>query len=136
LGEFLKTLESTPMTRSFKMLTLQAMLNRKALPGAVGIKELAGEFRRLALGSAILLADVGEDVNDTDKLCRYLEKNPVAAWAGGRGTGGKPHFAYVQGVFSSTFTVADDLRPEFHELAKEVIEWRLAAYLRREEKER
>jgi hypothetical protein len=133
LGDFLKTLETTPMTRSFKMLTLQAMLNRKALPGSVGIQELAAEFQRLASASAILLSDVGEDVNDTDRLCRYLEKNPVAAWSGGKGTGGKPYFAYDRGVFSSTFTVAAELRPEFHELVREVIEWRLAAYLKREE---
>jgi serine/threonine protein kinase len=134
LGEFLKTLETTQMTRSFKMLTLRGMLNRKALPGAIGIKELAAEFQRLALGSAVLRADVGEDLNDMDKLCRYLEKNPIAAWAGGKGTRGRPYFAYEQSVFSSTFTVVEELRPEFQELAREIIEWRLADYLRREEK--
>jgi hypothetical protein len=134
LGEFLGTLETTAMTKSFKMLTLQAMLNRKALPGTITIKELAAEFGRLAAGSAVLVAEVGENVNDTDRLCRYLERNPVAAWAGGKGTGGKPWFAYEQGRFSSTFAVSADLLPEFHELAKEVIEWRLAAYLQREEK--
>ena len=51
-----------------------------------------------------------------------------------RGVWGRPYFAYDQGVFSSTFAVAEELRPEFHELAREVIEWRLAAYLKREEK--
>jgi hypothetical protein len=88
-GDFLRTLEVTPMAKSFKMLTVQAMLNRKALPGSVGIEELAAEFRRLAAGSKVLLAEVGEDVDDAGRLCRYLERNPVAAWAGGKGTGRK-----------------------------------------------
>jgi tetratricopeptide (TPR) repeat protein len=133
LGDLLATIESTPMTRSFKMLTLQALLNRKALPGSLGIRDLAAEFGRLAASSSILRAEVGAELDDLDRLCRYLERNPVAAWAGGKGTGGKAYFAYNQAVFSSTFAVAEDLRPEFHELAREVIEWRLAAYLKREE---
>jgi hypothetical protein len=134
LGDLLASIETTQMTKSFKMLTLQAMLNRKALPGSIAIGELAAEFGRLAAASSILRAEVGAELEDTDRLCRYLERNPVAAWAGGKGTGGKAYFVYDQGVFSSTFTVAEDLRPEFHELAREVIEWRLAAYLKREEK--
>ena len=36
-GDFLDVLESTPMTKSFKMLTLTAMLNQDALPGRIGI---------------------------------------------------------------------------------------------------
>src|SRR4029077_15604609 len=100
----------------------------------IGIRELAAEFGRLEAGSAVLRAEVGEDVNDADRLCRYLERSPVAAWAGGKGTGGKAYFAYEQRIFSSTFAVQEDQRPEFHELARELIEWRLATYLQREEK--
>jgi hypothetical protein len=133
LAEFFAALETTVMVKSFKMLTLQAMLNRKALPGTIEIRELAREFGRLAARSPVLLEEVAENVNDLDRLCRYLEKNPVAAWAGGKGTGGKPYFTYEQGVFSSAFVVAEGLLPEFHELATEIIEWRLAAYLQREQ---
>ena len=39
-GDFLDVLETTPMTKSFKMLTLTAMLNQDALPGRIGIGEL------------------------------------------------------------------------------------------------
>ena len=134
LGDLLAMIETTPMNKSFKMLTLQALLNRQALPGSLSIRDLAAEFGRLASASSVLRAEVGDELDDLDRLCRYLERNPVAAWAGGKGTGGKAYFAYNQGVFSSTFSVAENLRPEFHELAREVIDWRLAAYLKQREK--
>jgi hypothetical protein len=46
-GDFLDVVETTPMTRSFKMLTLRAMLQVGALPGQIGIRALAEEFARL-----------------------------------------------------------------------------------------
>ena len=41
----------------------------------------------------------------TDRaLIRLLEQNPIAAWAGGKGTGGVSYFAYEDGTFRTTFT--------------------------------
>ena len=131
LGDFLNALEVTPMTRSFKALTLQAMLQLDALPGSVGMRELASEFARLGSRSAALRADVGVSLHDAAGLRRYLERNPLAAWAGGRGTSGKTFFAYAGGVFRSTFDVPGELREEFRELAREILDWRLAEYLQR-----
>ena len=53
-ADFLAALETTPMTRSFKMLTLLAMLNENALPGSMSIDDLADGFNRLASRSAVL----------------------------------------------------------------------------------
>jgi superfamily II DNA or RNA helicase len=131
LGAFLNNLEVTPMTRSFKMLTLQAMLHRDALPGAIGIGELASEFARLAGRCAALKADVGVSLLDGTQLRKYLEKNPVAAWTEGKGTGGNAYFAYAGGVFRSTFDVPAELRADFREMVSELVAWRLAEYLQR-----
>src|SRR5262249_25753384 len=68
LGDFLNVLEITPMSRSFKMLTLQAMLERDALPGALPIGDLASGFARLAGRSATLKADVGVPLDDLPGL--------------------------------------------------------------------
>ena len=84
---FLNILEITPMTRSFKMLTLLAMLNRDSLPGSIEIGDLAREFSRLAGRSAALRADVGVSLDDHGQLRKYLERNPVAAWAGRKRNG-------------------------------------------------
>jgi hypothetical protein len=107
---FLDALETTEMTRSYKMLVLQAMLNEDAFPGEIGIEPLADSVRQIA---------------------SPLEQNPVEAWAGGRGTGGTPYFAYENGVFRSTLPVDPADRKALQELTRELVDWRLAEYLLR-----
>lgn len=130
-AEFLTALETTPMTRSFKMLTLLAMLNENAFPGAISIEALADSFARLAGRSAVLRKDVGPAMNDRQKLIGLLETNPIEAWIGGRGTGRQTYFTYQGGAFSTRITVAPNLREALQELVRELAEWRLAAYLSR-----
>ena len=133
-ADFLSSLEITQMTKSFKMLTLLAMLNEDALPGAISIESLAESFGRLAGRSAILRDDVGPALNSQPELVRLLKENPVAAWAGGRGTGGQAFFTYQEGKFSSRIPIAPDLRVAFQELVREIADWRLAEYLSRSER--
>lgn len=128
---FLDVLETTPMTKSFKMLVLQAMLNHDALPGAIEIDVLVQEFARLARRFAALRAEVGEDLDNADRLKAYLERNPINAWVEAQGTKGTAYFDYQDGTFRSTFSVADDARSDFQELVRERIDWRLAEYLQR-----
>jgi superfamily II DNA or RNA helicase/HKD family nuclease len=134
-GDFLIAIEKTDMTRSFKMVVLQALLNREALPGTIGIDALTEEFARVARQSAALRKDVAEDIGDPVRLQRYVERNPVAAWAGGKGTGGQAYFIHDGETFRSTFSIPPELMAEFRELVTELVEWRLAAYLRRERKQ-
>jgi superfamily II DNA or RNA helicase/HKD family nuclease/diadenosine tetraphosphate (Ap4A) HIT family hydrolase len=125
----LKELETTPMTKSFKMLTLQAMLNLDRFPGEVGIESLLAEFRRLAARSAELTRDVGPALRDDAALRRLIETNPISAWTGGQGTGGQQFFRYEGGVFSTAFSTPPELRRAIQELVREIVDWRLAQYL-------
>ncbi|MEW6281289.1 MAG: DEAD/DEAH box helicase family protein, partial [Candidatus Eremiobacterota bacterium] len=128
-GDFLSALETTPMTRSYKMLLLQAMLNLDALPGSVDIRRLAAEFARLAGRSSRLQSDLSVPVTDLDGVRRLLLKDPVRAWTGG--WGGTPFFRSSRGKFSCAFEVSGEHREAFQELVRELIEWRLAQYLAR-----
>lgn len=130
-GSLLADLEVTKMTKSFKMLVLLAMLNLDRLPGAISLEDLTSEVRRVASRSAPLRADFGVPLEETATFTRYLEDNPIAAWAGGRDTDGDAHFTYTNGVFSSTFNVPVNLREALQELVRELVEWRLAEYLQR-----
>jgi superfamily II DNA or RNA helicase/HKD family nuclease/diadenosine tetraphosphate (Ap4A) HIT family hydrolase len=130
-GEFLDILEITPMARSFKMLTLLVMLNEDQLPGQVGIDSLVQGFAHIVRRSAKLKADVGVDIEDRRSLRQYLEKNPIEAWAGGKGTRQKPFFSYHDGIFQTTFDIRKDIRSVFQEMVREIAEWRLAEYLQR-----
>lgn len=128
-GEFLDELQTTQMTRSYKMLTLLTMLDADAFPGEIEAGALAAGFADRASRAPALRADVGDRLQDPAKLQKLLEENPIAAWVGGRGTGGRAFFAYDGDRFRTTFTVPADVRPAFQEMVRETVDWRLAEYL-------
>lgn len=132
LRELLQALEITPMTRSFKMLVVLALLAENGLPGRVPVARLAARVRAIARRSAALRADVGDALDDERQLITLLEENPIEAWVGGQGTGGVRFFAYADGVFSTTFDLAFDLRDVGADLVGELAEWRLAQYVTRQ----
>jgi superfamily II DNA or RNA helicase/diadenosine tetraphosphate (Ap4A) HIT family hydrolase len=129
--KFLDELETTPMTRSYKMLVLLAMLNEDGLPGSIDGADLARAVARLAQRSARLQADLGVPLADLGAIRAHLEENPIRAWIGGAGTGGVAYFTYEDGQFASRFEVTPEERSGFQSLARELVEWRLAEYLDR-----
>ena len=131
VGDFLDAVETTPMTKSFKMLTLLSMLNRDVLTGQIPIAELTQEFRRVARRSETLRADVGPVLEQDAELQKLLEKNPIEAWCGGKGTGDTPYFTWDGKNFQSNFSVTTELRGDFQKLVRELVDWRLAEYLER-----
>lgn len=87
-GEFLRELERTQMTRSYKMVVLQAMVERDALPDDLPLGDLVQYFRdhfsREANRSDVAgtrIEDVGHVASDV--IGRYIVDNPVNAWVGG-----------------------------------------------------
>jgi superfamily II DNA or RNA helicase/diadenosine tetraphosphate (Ap4A) HIT family hydrolase len=130
-GEFLSVLETTPMTRSYKMLVLLAMLHADRVPGQVTLRELREGVRRLARRSAALQRDLGVSLDDYAALDRMLRQDPIAAWTGGKGTGGVAYFEFENDVLRSSFDVDPNERATFTELVQEIADWRLAEYLDR-----
>ena len=131
LRDLLQALEVTPMTRSFKMLVLLAVIADGGLPGRVSVERLAARVRMIARRSAALRSELGDAFDDEGQLVELLERNPIAAWTEGQGTGGRRYFAYAGRQFSTTFAVADRLRDAANDLVSELAEWRLAQYLAR-----
>ena len=130
-GRFLMQLERTPMVKSYKMVTLLAMLRLDAVPGEVSIGDLTDEFARVAARTQLLAADVSVPLTDTASLRQLIVENPINAWTGGAGTGGEPYFDYKEGVFRCNLEIPSGSRVAFMELARELVEWRLADYLDR-----
>jgi superfamily II DNA or RNA helicase/HKD family nuclease/diadenosine tetraphosphate (Ap4A) HIT family hydrolase len=125
---FLEALEITPMTKSFKMLVLLGALNEDAFPGEIGIEQLTQAVRKIAARSSELRAEFGDAFDDDQALKRVLEQNPIVAWTGGQGTGGRRYFSYERGRFSTAFAVAPTHRTVLQDLVRELAEWRLADY--------
>lgn len=132
VGEFLEELETTPMTKSYKMLVFLALLNDDLLPGTVTIDDLSETVGQLARRSARLQEDFGAALDDPQVLKRHLEVNPIAAWSAGAGTHGVAYFAYETGHFSSRFDIPLQHREAFQELVRELVDWRLSEYLQRQ----
>jgi len=130
-GSFLEQLESTPMVKSYKMLVLLSMLQEESFPGEIRIEALTQAVERLARRSLGLVADFGEAIESPEAFRRNLEQNPIDAWTGGRGTGGRSYFAYENGTFGTTFEVSPGRIERFRDLVREIAEYRLAEYLRR-----
>jgi hypothetical protein len=129
--DFLNVVATTQMSRSYKMLLLAAMRREGALPGQVGIDALAARFVTLAARHPAYRGDVTAALGNVEAVSRLLEDNPINAWAGGRGTGGRSYFSYADGVFGTTFQIPDDTREAFEGMVDEIIDWRLAEYLDR-----
>jgi hypothetical protein len=131
LGAFLEQLEVTPMTRSYKMLVLQAMVGEDAFPGSICLDRLGERFGDFARRYSSLRTEVGEALEDPGRMRQLLADNPIAAWVGGAGTGGTSYFRFEDDTFSTTFTVPDELREATQDLVEELVEWRLGEYLQR-----
>jgi hypothetical protein len=129
---FLNSLEITPMTRSYKMLVLLSMLNRDALPGSITVEELTEEFARVAGRSAQTRSDVSVPLDSHGELRTLIEDNPIRAWTGADRAGSAPYFVYSEGEFRSVLEVPQDVRAAYQEMVREIVDWRMAEYLRRD----
>lgn len=142
--EFLKVVEETAMTKSYKMLVLLALLQSDPQPSdtgsmEIGIGPMVQAVRRMADRSSVLRDDLGAEHLESDtKLKRHLENNPIKAWTNSgsvRRNGAldtdKIYFEYREGVFSWAGVDLGPHRARFAELLRELVDWRLAEYLDR-----
>lgn len=131
-GRFLTELERTPMTKSYKMTLLEAMLNRDAFPGSAEISPLTAEFVKVMEHTPALRHEAGDQLETEDSARRLLERYPIPAWTGGAGTGRTSYFEYKQGSFQTRINITALHRPRFQELVRELVAWRLAEYTDRQ----
>ena len=127
----LDELSRTAMTRSYKMILLQAMQSLGAFPGSIPLEELSIRFRDIARRNPMIAADIGAPLDDDLAVQNSVTANPIAAWTGRRGPNGAPLFAFEDAIFKTTFSVEPTLRLAFNEMVQELVDWRLAKYLDR-----
>jgi superfamily II DNA or RNA helicase/diadenosine tetraphosphate (Ap4A) HIT family hydrolase len=142
--EFLKVVEKTAMTKSYKMLVLMALLQSDPQPHdpkamEIAIGPMVQAVRRMADRSSVLRDDLGAEHLESDaKLQRHLEVNPIKAWTNSgsaRRNGAldtdKIYFEYREGVFR---WIGGDLGPHracFAELLRELVDWWMAEFIDR-----
>lgn len=133
-AEFLREVETTPMTRSFKAVLLQSMLDLDGFRQPPTLDALAMQALAVFRRRRHFIGDIRKDLQDLDhvkpsKWVTYWRGNPINAWIGGNRSGdAKPWFELEEGRFKPTFTVDESEWPVFAEMLKELVDYRLAAY--------
>ena len=131
-GDFLRELETTRMTKSYKMLVLRAMLDQGLISEGISIEAMTNAIRGLASTSPRVRADLGEAAEDSDSLRRLLKDNPIRAWVGGAGTGGQAFFDFEDGFFRPSEALRADESEALASLVSEIVDWRYAEYFQRD----
>ena len=134
-GEFLRAVESEPITKSYKLVLLRALLHEGALLTGMPVARLAEVSRELIRGDPRLTRDVqSQELPDVASASRaawetYWRKWPIAAWLGElTGTRGRS-FELDGDRFVPRFSVRPELADTFCAMTAELVEWRLARYL-------
>jgi hypothetical protein len=130
-GELLRQIQSASITKSYKLVTLQAVLELGGLGTGVRLADLAISARRLMRGDPRLADDVRDHLNDSEEeWAAYWRKWPVAAWVGElRGSEESDLFRVEDDKFVPTFRITDDIADTMGSMIAELVDYRLVRYL-------
>jgi hypothetical protein len=128
-GEFLRAIERESITKSYKLVTLQAVVELGGLSSRVSVASLAARSREIMRGDPRLAADVAEHLGDPDRDWeRYWREWPIAAWTGRlRGADGTGLFRIQDDDFVPSVGFVSDLI--LGQMVAELVDYRLCRYL-------
>ncbi len=134
-GDVLAGIEKEPITKSYKLVTLQALLQLGTLRTGADVAEIAWTAQQIVTGDPRLVADTRSaempdpSSVDAEAWREYWLNWPLAAWAG-RLRGSSTGWFRIDGRrFVPTFRVATDVAETFDAMVEELVDYRLARYL-------
>lgn len=131
---FLREVETTAMTKSFKMVLLEAFQELGGWKSQLTTTTLADRSWQVLQRRRSLLGDLPQaqrNLQDgaNETWHRYWSENPINAWAGGNSSAGKnAYFRVTNGEFHPTFELSTTNTTTFGLMVQELIDYRLAAY--------
>jgi superfamily II DNA or RNA helicase/diadenosine tetraphosphate (Ap4A) HIT family hydrolase/HKD family nuclease len=135
VGDVLHGFEAEPVTKSYKLILLRALLHNGALRSGTEIQQIAKTSHELILGDPRLMRDTtNAELPDVAAATfveweSYWRKWPVAAWAGELSGSPGRWFRIAGERLEPTFSVARELADTFDAMAAEIVEYRLSRYL-------
>ena len=127
--------EREPITKSYKLVTLQALLQMGALREGSSVAEIALTTQRIVSGDPRLLADTrshempSPESADARAWREYWRSWPLSAWAGQLRGSSSGWFRLDGNRFAPTFVVGSDVGETFDAMVEELVDFRLARYL-------
>ena len=134
VAELLKEVEVASMTKSFKMILLEALLELDGLAAAPTVADLSERSWQIIHRRQSLLADLPEHINQlpdgrAERWQRYWLDNPINAWVGGNRTDQAAALFHVaNGHFHFTTAPSEGDQESLKEMLQELVDYRLAAY--------
>lgn len=130
---FLREVETTAMTKSFKMVLLEAFQELNGWQTAPTTAEVSERSWQVLQRRRSLLPDLppAQQLLDgaSDAWHRYWSDNPINAWIGGnRAVKNAVFFQTEDGRFKASLELLADQRQRFESMVQELIDYRLAAY--------
>jgi len=133
VNAFLRELEVTQMTKSYKMVLVEAFLELEGWQSPRSLTDLTTRSWEVLRRRRQLLSDLPLEMPRVSDVTppnwsRYWKDNPVNAWIGGNRQGGPVYFRLVDGMFTSTFAIPEAQKESFAALVQEITDFRLASY--------
>lgn len=128
-GVFLRELETTAMTKSYKMVLLEAFQELDGWREAVELEQLATRSWQVLQRRRPLLGDLPEEYHGASQQpsdwLSYWKKNPIDHWCKQR------YFSVEDGLFIGNLAVAEAAIAPLSELVQELVDYRLTTYAAR-----
>jgi hypothetical protein len=134
-GDVLTNIEREQITKSYKLVTLRALLQMGALRRGADIAEIAWTAHRIVTGDPRLIADTTSKempdpaAADANRWRDYWLKWPLSPWAGRLRDTSAGLFRIDGRRFIPTFHVETDIGGTFDAMVEELVDYRLAKYL-------
>jgi superfamily II DNA or RNA helicase/diadenosine tetraphosphate (Ap4A) HIT family hydrolase/HKD family nuclease len=136
-GDVLAGFEKEAITKSYKLVTLKALLQLGKLRTGADVAEIAWTTHRIVTGDPRLLADTRSPKEMPDPASvtaeawrEYWLNWPLKAWTGElRGSSSGRWFRIVGRTFEPAIDVVDDIGETFDAMVEELVDYRLARYL-------
>ena len=129
-GAWLRDVQVTPMTKSYKMLALRALLDADQAFEGMSVEDNARRAFEAARHDLLLFRELKEDEGRAALGPAFTKKwrdMPLKKWVGADGTS-RPWFALEDESFVPLYAVADGDRHTFEEMSEELVELRLAQH--------
>ncbi len=132
-ADWFKTLETTSLNKSYKMVVLRVLLDSDNLFSGVDLPAFAKACRRFLQGHEVLRRDLDGDNHAVDhaeasdqEWTDWWIKWPIGRWLAAQN--GTTWFTRQGESFRLNIDCPEHLRPALEQLTEELVDWRLAAY--------
>ncbi len=135
-GDWLKMLETTTLTKSYKMIVLRVLLDQGTLTSDVDLNQFARICRKFLQHHEVLRKDLQGDghavdhaLADDPEWTKWWNKWPIDRWTDIQS--GQKWFVREGDRFRFLRNVEVSLLPTLEAMTSELVDWRLATYVRR-----